>query len=208
MSLNSSEFKTASTFLETLKREVGRMQALYPDREGELARAHALILHGMVVPSADDPATGQVLSSDASTVYHVNGTCTCRAGEHGQGCKHMQAWKLYQYIAGKVEAQPVPEVVAQSDNFPEAPASVNVRVLVAGREVQWTLRDSDEARLATRLAALLQRYPQPQSAPQASSQGEGWCAVHNVEMRWNAGKEGRKGWHSHRTPDGQWCKGR
>jgi len=80
----------APTFLETLQREVARMQAAHPEREGELARACALILHGMVVPSPDDPATGQVLASDATTVYSVNGTCSCQAGQHGKGCKHMQ----------------------------------------------------------------------------------------------------------------------
>jgi hypothetical protein len=75
----------ASTFLDILRSEVARMQALYPDREGELARAHVLILHGLVVPSPDDPATGQVLSSDAQTVYHVNGTCSCPGGAARQG---------------------------------------------------------------------------------------------------------------------------
>jgi hypothetical protein len=94
-----------STFLQTLKTEVARMQAAHPEREGELARAHALILHGMVLPSVGDPATGTVLSSDAQTTYSVNGTCSCQAGQHGKPCKHLQAWKLYQYIAGKLAAQ-------------------------------------------------------------------------------------------------------
>src|SRR5262245_8320743 len=35
---------------------------------------------------------------------------------------------------------------APGTSLPEAPASVNVRVQVAGREVQWTLRDTDETR--------------------------------------------------------------
>jgi hypothetical protein len=198
----------ALTFLETLKREVGRMQALYPDREGELARAHALILHGLVLPSADDPAIGQVLSSDAQTVYHVNGTCDCQAGQHGKGCKHVQAWKLYQYIAGKVEAEPAPEVfLAGKNNSPlyEAGASVNVRVQVAGRDVQWTLRDHDEARLALRLEALLARYPVPQPAPQASSQGEGWCSIHQAPLQRHENAKGV--WYSHYF-DGRHCKGR
>jgi hypothetical protein len=25
-------------------------------------------------------------------------------------------------------------------------------------------------------------------------------------MRWNEGKDGKRGWHSHKTADG-WCKG-
>jgi hypothetical protein len=53
----------------------------------------------------------------------------------------VQAWKLYQYIAGKVEATPTPDrcdVDTKAHPLPEARASVNVRVQVSGREVQWT----------------------------------------------------------------------
>jgi hypothetical protein len=99
-----------------------------------------------------------------------------------------------------------------------------VRLTIGGREVQWTLRDSDEARLAVRLDALLARYPMPQPAtpvqpvqPLSAQQHNalaqhkaitGYCAVHQVQMKWNEGKEGRKGWYSHKTEDGQWCQGR
>ena len=96
------------TFLDILRSEVARMQAAHPERLGELARAQALILHGQVLPSADDPDTGQVLSSDGQTTYSVNGTCDCQAGQHGKACKHLQSWRLYQYIARQVEAQPTP----------------------------------------------------------------------------------------------------
>jgi hypothetical protein len=91
---------------------------------------------------------------------------------------------------------------------PEARASVNVWLVVSGHEVLWTLRDQEEGRLAARLERLLAQYPAPQPprAP-ASTQGEGWCHKHGLQMRWNDGKGGKKGWHSHRTPDGQWCKG-
>ena len=79
--------------------------------------------------------------------------------------------------------------------------------MLAGRLVRWTLRDSDEDRLAKRLEALLARYPAPEAPASPQGQGEGWCAVHNVQMRWNEGKAGRKGWYSHKTQDG-WCKGK
>jgi hypothetical protein len=78
---------------------------------------------------------------------------------------------------------------------------------VDGREVQWALRDRDEARLAVRLEALLARYPLPQPVQAASQGQEGWCSIHQVAMRWNEGKEGRKGWHSHRVGE-TWCKGK
>src|SRR5262245_63279792 len=82
----------------------------------------------------------------------------------------------------------------------------NVRVTIAGREVQWTLRDSDEARLAVRLEALLQRYPVPQSeaprGPKPAGQGKDWCGIHQVAMKENV-KDGRR-WYSHQV-DGRWC---
>jgi hypothetical protein len=101
---------------------------------------------------------------------------------------------------------------AATPALPEAPASVNVRIQIDGREVQWTLRDTDEGRLAERLTALLARYPQPQApaqppASQRQEPREGYCAIHQVQMRWNEGTDGRKGWWSHMTADG-WCQGR
>lgn len=96
--------------------------------------------------------------------------------------------------------------------LPEAPASVNVRITLHGREVQWTLRDSDEHRLLDRLEALLQRFPvaqpaaivSPSSAPSMTIV-DGWCTKHDVQMGHNE-KNGQT-WWSHRA-DGQWCKGR
>ena len=122
-----------------------------------------------------------------------------------------------------VETAPAP--VSPAVPLPEAPASVNCHITLAGRQVQLTLRDSDEARLLQRLQAVLAQYPLPQPPPPPASQPQGQlspqqynalamhrpitgvCAVHNMPMHWNEGKDGRKGWYSHRTDDG-WCKGR
>jgi hypothetical protein len=94
--------------------------------------------------------------------------------------------------------------------LPEAPASVNVRLQIDGRDCQLTLRDSDEGRLLQRLAAVLAQYPAPQPAPQVPTQGQGagkdWCSIHNTAMK-ETTKNGRT-WRSHRTAEGQWCKGR
>jgi hypothetical protein len=43
--------------------------------------------------------------------------------------------------------------------LPEAPASANCHILLAGRQVQITLRDTDETRLLVRLEQFLQRFP-------------------------------------------------
>lgn len=76
---------------------------------------------------------------------------------------------LYAWIA---PAQPAPAPL------PEAPASVNVRVLVAGHEVQWTLRGHDEAQVFDRLHTILKRQdvkvipkPVPKSNWKRNTQG-------------------------------------
>ena len=65
----------APTFPEALRSEVARMQAAHPEREGEIARAHALIAMGFVADQGDGSA--KVLSSDGQRLYTVNGTCDC-----------------------------------------------------------------------------------------------------------------------------------
>jgi hypothetical protein len=91
----------------------------------------------------------------------------------------------------------------------EAPASINVRITIQGRECQLTLRDTSEERLLARLQTVLERYPvteQPARSPQEQGQGKDWCAIHQTTMKWNEGKDGKRGWYSHKV-DGQWCKG-
>lgn len=87
---------------------------------------------------------------------------------------------------------------------------MNCHILIEGRQVQVTLRDTDEARLLARLTTLLQQYPAPAPKPpqeRTPRPDKGWCAIHNVAMKENV-KDGRT-WFSHRNPDGDgWCKGR
>ncbi len=47
----------------------------------------------------------------------------------------------------------------KSHPLPEAPASANVFVTLKGRQVQLTLRDTDERRLLQRLAVVLDQFP-------------------------------------------------
>ena len=85
---------------------------------------------------------------------------------------------------------------------------------IGGYKVQLTLRDMSEDRLLTRLDTILKRFPAPEPAPQAPPappaappQPEGYCRLHDIHMRQWPGKDGRKGWYSHRLPNGDWCKG-
>jgi hypothetical protein len=85
--------------------------------------------------------------------------------------------------------------------LPEAPASANCYVTLAGRQIQLTLRDHDEQRLLQRLETLLQQFPVVEE-PKEHVQKEGWCYKHKVQMKLNHGKRGT--WWSHKTADG-WC---
>jgi hypothetical protein len=67
-------------------------------------------------------------------------------------------------------AQPQAVPATPTPSLPEAPASVNCHILLAGRQVQVTLRDTDESRLLARLAALLRQYPPAQSPTPAAAQ--------------------------------------
>ena len=80
-----------------------------------------------------------------------------------------------------------------------------MHLTIGGREVQWTLRDSDETRLAVRLEALLARYPVPQ-APQAPQPPPATtppqCPTHGAAKPSTKGQ----GWYCpHKLADGAWC---
>jgi len=129
---------------------------------------------------AYDPETGTALvnsCSDATKVYRVRGkVCECPdATRAPQGlCKHVLATMLLVRVE-QVLGSEVPQeerLLNSTAGLPEAPASCNVRVLVAGHEVQWTLRGHDEAEVFTRLQALLARKDvrplPPKPAPRAA----------------------------------------
>src|SRR5215813_8605174 len=88
-------------------------------------------------------------------------------------------------------AVPMQEPVATpaTPALPEAPASVNFHTSIAGRQIQITLRDTDETRLLARLETLLQRFPVVEE-PKEHEQKEGWCAEHNAKMKLHHGKRG------------------
>ena len=188
-----------------------------PECNGRVDSAVKIVLAGDVALLAD--GTARVASqSNGTTTYHiVNGHCDCKdfaKAPHGF-CKHRLSAAIARRAQELVNAQlaaATPASQSTPAQLPEAPASVNVRVVIDGREVQWTLRDTDEARLAARLTALLARYPvEPPtshaSAPAAQPTPEGWCVRHAVQMKLNHGKDSRT-WYSHRLGDGSWCKGK
>ena len=106
------------------------------------------------------------------------------------------------------DPEPQPSAPAPAP-LPEAPVSLNVRLIISGRDCQLTLRGMDELEVLARLERLLARYPVPDApapAPQAPAvRALGWCAVHHVQMQQHTNAKGS--WFSHFI-DGRHCKGR
>jgi hypothetical protein len=162
--------------------------------------------------------------SNGTTEYFVvNGTCECKDFPKApQGfCKHRLAYGIHKRATAlakatlaqldgqsnghQATAQPpeAPRADTPAMPLPEAPASANVYVTLAGRKVQVTLRDTDEGRLLHRLDALLTRFPVEGEAAQEPP--EGWCSTHGVQMTQHHNKKGS--WWSHKTAEG-WCHGK
>jgi hypothetical protein len=218
---------TREQFRQAVADVAARARLILPASiNGRLEGAVALVLQDDVWPQADGSI--QVGScTDATKVYRLVGTsCECKDftdGKAPQGwCRHRIAAGLHrrvgELLAAQVVAAPVPQAL------PEAPASVNVRLLLGGRDCQLTLRDTDETRLLARLQTVLKQYPLPQAETPVHSQGTqdlsprqhnaaamhrkvtDFCQIHNVQMTLNT-KDGRS-WYSHRKPEGGFCKGR
>ena len=194
-------------YRETVAAVAAKARALLPAAvNGRIESAVKLVLQGDVEPL--DDGSIQVGSSDPTRVYHLVGpTCTCTDFTQGKApegwCKHRISAGIDKRVREVLAALPVPTPATPAASLPEAPASVNVRLVLDGREVQLTLRDSDETRLLARLEAVLARFPLP--ATPSTAPGEGWCSRHTVQMKQTT-KDGRT-WWSHKTDQG-WCKGR
>jgi len=151
-----------------------------PECNGRVDSAVKIVLAGDVELLAD--GTARVASqSNGQIAYHiVNGSCDCKDYPKAPSnwCKHRIAAGIAKRVTARLRAQwdtaangqvtapsQPPPAQAQvspavpSTPLPEAPASVNVHLELNGRQVQLTLRDSDEGRLLQRLDAVLQRFP-------------------------------------------------
>jgi hypothetical protein len=188
-----------------------KAQDKLPECNGRVESAVKIVLAGDVELLAD--GTAKVASqSNGTTAYHVvNGHCDCKdfaKAPHGF-CKHRLSAAIARRAQELVKAKvadtngkaEAPSQPAPTAPLPEAPASVNVHLTVSGRQVQLTLRDSDEGRLLARLDAVLQRFPVDATPADTTPQ----CTTHGVPMKLNH-KDGRS-WWSHKTVDG-WCKGK
>ena len=208
------EHTTRQAFRAAVDQVALRAKATLPECHGRVDKAVQIVLAGDVELLADGHA--RVASQCQGTAVYrlVNGTCDCPdfARAPSSWCKHRIAAGIQRRAMQAVQVAPtsftapVQSAAAETYPLPEAPASANCHVMIAGRQVQVTLRDTDETRLLSRLTTLLAQYPIETPATLSAPAPEGWCQVHQVQMRRNE-KDGRS-WWSHQADDGSWCKGK
>ena len=195
-------------FRETVAQVAERAKTILPEAvNGRIESAIKLVLMGDVEPQGDGTIRVGSSSDPSRTYVLVGQACDCQdfayKAPHGWCCHRIAAG-----IAKRVGELLPPEAAPELPAVPlaplgEAPASVNVRLTIGGREVQLTLRDHDEARLLVRLEEVLQRYPAP--APQAPAPpiaATPQCPTHGALKKSAKGK----GWYCPvKLDDGSWC---
>ena len=162
-------------FRATLATLADKTKAKLPTLNGRIEKAVKLALAGDVELHADGTALVNSLS-DPSRAYQIaQGVCQCR--DWGQAPEHLCCHRLaagFQRKVGELapEGPQEPAAVCSAPPLPEAPASVNLKVLIQGHEVMVTLRGSDETTLLARLQTLLKRQdirPIPKPTPKAGN---------------------------------------
>jgi len=210
------ETTTRRVWREAVAEIAERAKATLPECNGRVDKAVAIVLNGDV--ELLEGGKAKVASQSNGTTEYVvcNGTCECKDFSRAPSgwCKHRIAagiQKRAQALVqkklagtnGQAEAASQPaQPETPTAPLPEAPASVNVHLMIGGRQVQLTLRDTDESRLLARLDTVLQRFPVEAKPVDDTPQ----CPTHGVPLKLNHGKDGRS-WWSHKTADG-WCKGK
>ena len=228
--LPDSPARTA--FREAVEAVADRARAKLPELHTRVDKAVLLVLNGDVSINANGEGT-VASQSNGHVVYAVGKGDGCSCKDHPKAvkglCKHILSYRIFTRAralareklatldAEASKTEPLPPVqpapVVSPSTHSEAPASVNCHILLEGRQVQVTLRDTDETRLLARLATLLQQYPiaQPPTEPPTQSTGSAvpddnpFCHTHKVPLK-KFSKDGRTR-YSHKTANGRWCRG-
>jgi hypothetical protein len=193
---------------EAVQEIAEKAKATLPQCNGRVDAAVKIVLAGDVELLTDGKARVASQSKGTTQYFVVNGTCECKDFPKAPSgwCKHRIAAgmqkraqalvqrKMGAATNGQAEPPSQPEPAHQpavpaatNTPLPEAPASCNVYVTLAGHKVQVTLRDSDEQRMLARLGALLQRFPVEAEPASEQARPEGWCRKHDVQMTLNHG---------------------
>jgi SWIM zinc finger len=174
------------------------LKALDPGVHGRLRCAVELVKSGAVLQT-DDPHLWTVSSASRPGVKHqVNSACSCKDAQYRapQGlCKHRLSVFLARKMLRLMEAQK--QMIPQP--LGEAPVSCNAYLMIAGRQVQVTLRGTSEVEVLNRMEKVLRQYPDEMRKAQE------WCQIHSTVMKEHTNAKGT--WFSHYI-DGKHCKGK
>jgi len=177
--MTTSTLSPRESFRQAVAEIATKAKEKLPDSvNGRIEKAVSLVLQGDV--TLHDDGTATVFSAtDPTRRYELgraaDGYCMCKDWE--QAPQHLCKHRLGAMIALRVQQALPPEpepTLAPVAPLPEAPASVNLKVVVAGHEVMVTLRDSSEEALMARLQAFLKRQDirpiPPRPAPRKGGQ--------------------------------------
>jgi len=181
------ETPTRQAWRDAVSEIAARAKVTLPECNGRVDKAVAIVLAGDVELLPDGKAKVASQSNGTTAYFVVNGECQCKDFPKASSgwCKHriaagmhkrasaLATQKLAQLDGASNGTNPPPAEHAQvqpqgepAPTLPEAPASANCHILLERRQVQVTLRDTDETRLLARLATLLRQYPLAQPPTQ------------------------------------------
>ena len=214
MSLNgtaqthSPEQNARTIFRESIAQVAESIKETLPNSHGRIEKAIAIVLQDDVLPFEDGRRFAVGSQSDTELYYVLDDECSCPDSDRAPDgyCKHVIATWLYgRGMALATERMRLLNTpYSSSQSLPEAPASANVFLTIQGRKVQLTLRDHDENSLLSRMESLLTRFPEETPEPEITP--EGWCPIHQVQMKRYSNQKGS--WWSHRLENGKWCRGK
>jgi hypothetical protein len=218
-----SETPARQVWRDAVTEIADKAKAKLPACSGRVDSAVKIALAGDVALLADGTAHVASQSHGSMAYQVVNGHCDCQDFAHAPHnlCKHRLSVAMVRRAqelmkqrlehrngtseppAESPQEQPQHEAVPP---LPEAPASANVHVVLAGRTVQVTLRDSDEQRLLARLETLLKRFPVETPGQDSATLQTPVCPWHGA-MKESTKAKGT--WYCPaKMADGSYCKKR
>ena len=130
------------------------------ETNGRIEKVVALVLAGDVAVQTDGSIQVGSCVDPLSTHLLIGTSCSCDDFQYHRApsgwCKHRIAAGIAKRAAELMPPAPEP-IPAPTPQHHEAPASINLKLLLHGHEVMVTLRDRDEGVLLSRLQALLKR---------------------------------------------------
>jgi hypothetical protein len=196
-----------------------------PEYGDRLQKAMDLVLSHKVTLHDDGTATVQ----SGNRTYELTPECTCEDSQRRSlYCKHFLSVELQKRTYSQLHpssnghqsaspSQPKPVASpAACWSVHEAPASCCLKFHLQGVEILYTMRDVDDDTLYARVRRILPKILEKTSKGTNGTSGtngtepaqpdENRCPIHGVPLKRYS--KGAKSWLSHKTADGQWCRGK